>query len=1036
MKEKIIDFSNGIFTYEQVRLRTEPEALYLRSEEGRTVKGSFIINSLDERRVKGVLYTELPGLRFQKTAFFGRASRIEYEYHPDDLMPGENCEAEILLVSNAGEYHIPVKAEYAIPEVREEEEIPLPKEEPSGQAVDQPCRMGGGRREEWKTKRELEKQTAELFQLLEQERRGAISEKRATEQYRALTGRLAALSPDLSFGPVLDAWVMLREDRREEAGWLLRKYEKTRFFQLRDSTVRAFFLYVKDLWKQNGEEEFPSLPQVQKLYQKQPDNWHLVLLLMKMDHRLMENTRMSYKLLERQFRAGARNRLIYQAGFELLKKDPALFSTLDPFALQIFAWASAHGFLTPEMALMAAGQAGSVRRWSLLSMKLLKACYQTVPCRETVGAVCAAYIRGQRTDQEAFVWYQKGVELDARITNLYEYFMYALPDDYNRLLPRQVILYFDYHNTLTGKQKTAFYCNLVRYGGLEDPETEKLGRKLQEYLLEQLKGRRINEQLAWLYGRCLLTDTLDQESLYALADLLLIRKLTCTDRRIRQVEVSYSQLKQVTTVPVSGGSALIPVYTPNARIVLLDEQGRRYEKTVSYDLKRLLIEPKFLQVCIQKLTGHTGLNLYRLDGNGSHRLSGENVETALALLSSGELSMDYERQLKLEYLQYERKHRRLETLSEAFFIKDAEKLSGEEQGAYIEILILLSRDREAWDLLRRVQCHTVEPRILMKLILRLKEEETADRVELLPWIRELFRKGICTEWTVSVLAEFCEGSIDDLLAVWKAAEQFELVFPHLEEQLLGQALFTESRIEEVFPVFQSMDDRGGDPVLISAFLNYVSWLDFVKEEPVPEGLFDSLETHLIWEDHLARVADLSYLKQLSALLLLTDSQKRLVKRLLGQPWLERRRFSFLSSLASYAEDPLSMKDYMTVEYRCNPEHRVVLHYVLEYHGKKNFDYMTEQLYPVCGGVFTRAFILFYGERLTWFFTEEKPDGTEVSTACRTFENREEHPEGVGRYERLCRMQKSLDYRQERPLKRMMREYDALSEMVAEQFRKR
>ena len=34
------------------------------------------------------------------------------------------------------------------------------------------------------------------------------------------------------------------------------------------------------------------------------------------------------------------------------------------------------------------------------------------------------------------------------------------------------------------------------------------------------------------------------------------------------------------------------------------------------------------------------------------------------------------------------------------------------------------------------------------------------------------------------------------------------------------------------------------------------------------------------------------------------------------------------------------------------------------------------------------------------------------------------------------MQKSLDYRQERPLKRMMREYDALSEMVAEQFRKR
>ena len=704
--------------------------------------------------------------------------------------------------------------------------------------------------------------------------------------------------------------------------------------------------------------------------------------------------------------------------------------------LQVFARASSHGFLTPEMARMAAAQSGSIRRQSLLSVKLLKACYQTVPCRETAGAVCAACIRGQRTDQDAFVWYQKGIELDARITNLYEYFMYALPDDYHRLLPRQVILYFDYHNTLTGKQKASFYCNLVRYGDLNGPEMENLGRKLQEYLLEQLKWRRINEQLAWLYGRCLLPDILDQEGLRALADLLFIRKLTCTDRRIRQVEVSYSQLKQVTAVPISGGSALIPVYTPNARIVLLDEQGRRYEKTVSYELKRLLIEPKFLQVCMQKLTDHTGLNLHRLDGNGNHKLSGENVETVLRLLKSDELSEDYERQLKMEYLQYERKYRRLEKAGEKFLISDAERLSRGDQGKYIEILLLLSREKEAWELLRRTQCHNVDPRMLMKLIFRVKEEGMAGRAELLPWLKELLRKGISTEWTVSVLAEFCEGSLGDLLAVWKAAEQFELAVPQLEEQLLGQALFTESHIEEVFPVFQSMDDRGGDPVLISAFLNYVSWLDFVKEESVPEGLFDSLETHLVWEDHLARVADLSYLKQLSALLLLTDTQKRLVKRLLGQPWLERRRFSFLGRLASYSENPMGMKDYMTVEYRCNPEHRVVLHYVLEYHGKKNLDYMTEQLYPVCGGVFCRAFILFYGERLTWFFTEEKPDGTEVSTSCRTFENREGTPEGTGRYERLCRMQKSLDRRQERPLKRMMREYDALSRITAEQFRRK
>lgn len=117
--------------------------------------------------------------------------------------------------------------------------------------------------------------------------------------------------------------------------------------------------------------------------------------------------------------------------------------------------------------------------------------------------------------------------------------------------------------------------------------------KLQEFLLAQLKERRLNEQLAWLYEKCLAVETLEGEQLDALTDLLFLRKLTCKDRRIRQVEVRYEQLEQVFIVPLSGGSACIPIYTPGAEITLLDEQGRRYRKTVSYDLKRLLISPAF-----------------------------------------------------------------------------------------------------------------------------------------------------------------------------------------------------------------------------------------------------------------------------------------------------------------------------------------------------------------------------------------------------------------------------------------------------------
>lgn len=69
---------------------------------------------------------------------------------------------------------------------------------------------------------------------------------------------------------------------------------------------------------------------------------------------------------------------------------------------------------------------------------------------------------------------------------------------------------------------------------------------------------------------------------------------------------------------------------------------------------------------------------------------------------------------------------------------------------------------------------------------------------------------------MALLAEELKGNTEELLRLWKAADQFGLVLPELEDTLLAQSLFTEHMTEEVFPVFQQVDDRGGDPVMISA----------------------------------------------------------------------------------------------------------------------------------------------------------------------------------------------------------------------------
>ena len=78
MKEKIMDLFNGVFVYRQLELTIEPSELVLKVKKGETFRGSFVISSCDERRVKGIVCARIPGMVFRDDGFFARNSRIEF----------------------------------------------------------------------------------------------------------------------------------------------------------------------------------------------------------------------------------------------------------------------------------------------------------------------------------------------------------------------------------------------------------------------------------------------------------------------------------------------------------------------------------------------------------------------------------------------------------------------------------------------------------------------------------------------------------------------------------------------------------------------------------------------------------------------------------------------------------------------------------------------------------------------------------------------------------------------------------------------
>ena len=191
-------------------------------------------------------------------------------------------------------------------------------------------------------------------------------------------------------------------------------------------------------------------------------------------------------------------------------------------------------------------------------------------------------------------------------------------------------------------------------------------------------------------------------------------------------------------------------------------------------------------------------------------------------------------------------------------------------------------------------------------------------------------------------------------------------------------LFTGQVREEAYGIFEDYRSLGGDGLVARAYLTWMSWQDFVRDERVPEGLYGYLEQAIAWEAGLAPVCELSYLRYLSGKRKLSEAEELRAERMTKVCIQKKLRFCFMKPLLARLGRSELLEDKTFVEYRANPEHKVILHYVIESPRMKNCNYVAERLYPVEPGLFVKEFTLFYGDHLKYQVIEEWNQKTKES----------------------------------------------------------
>lgn len=846
--------------------------------------------------------------------------------------------------------------------------------------------------------------------------------------------KLKEISPENPYYYLMEAAVLIRAGRVDKAEAILKKYERNPALQFRDADFRAGFLYLAGLLAEDWNQRKNIVLQLQKLYQKNAAQRSLYWYLTQLDEGFEKNPEKKLDFLEKQWNLGCRQNLLYIEVIRTLKKYPKAADNLGTFLTQCYIWAQRRRCITKEMSTRIAVTAMRLKRYEPKQEYLLRECYRFFSTKELLTALCSLYICDGRTDPTAAYYYGYGVQFNLRLNNLYEYYMMSITEKKKELLPEQVLLYFLYHNTLSDSQRVYLYKNIICYGEKDSEIYGKYIEKIERYTVESLLKRRINTEYAYLYDQLLYPEIFTPEMAEAMADLMFLRKITCTDPKIREVEVSYDQLKKSKRAILKRKQAYLPIYCPSAVVTLIDAKGNLYRNTVSYEMEKLLDEKKYIEVCKKYVKNHAGILLYLFGKNREYVAINEKTEIDYRQIpETAAFKESYKREAVFHLMEYAARQDQLERIPKSWFDMDGSSLSREQRGKIITFLIQSGRYSNAFAWIEKYGSFHVPAGMILKMLTALTDQKEAEEELYYRLCYGAFRSGQMNYLTLKYLSNEFLGTCAQMAEIWEKAKAYGVETFELEERILMQMLFTETELKEHFKIYLSYNQRNPDETIKKAYLTYMSREAFVKKKTLDDRFYFLLEEEMFAKQGYADICKLAYLKELSERKELSAKQKSLAASCLKYFFVKKYYYKFMQKFGKIIPEALLLEDKVIIEYSAPADSQVTLQYKIEKGGKAEQHYITCRMYSACGGVYSQIVTLFEGEKITYFITEKKADGKEISTPAVTEVKTNCFTEAGTKYERINHMRQLQEEGNEQEFSKEMQQFRYLDLAVKRLF---
>ena len=780
---------------------------------------------------------------------------------------------------------------------------------------------------------------------------------------------------------LFQAQLLLTKKRFDEAKWILdHTGDMIRGMEDTNAPLEAYYFYLTTLLR--GEEEYTLevADYVGRLYRERGEDWRVAWLLLYLSRDLNRSASGKWVFIEKQFYQGCYSPIMYIEALQILNINPTLLRNIGEFEMQVLYYGYKQDALTADVLEQFYYVAERAKEYSHALRLMLEHYYEKTKDVRILKCICMLLIKGNRVNKKYFKWFALGLESELRITNLYEYYMSALDLNARIKLPKMVLLYFSYQNSLDYAHSAYLYCNVLENKDTYPEIYESYEPKMVQFVKNQIAKERINRHLAQLYDYFVREDMLDEATRLSLSRLMFMHEVAMEQEGIHNIIVYQPGKLQGNVYPVNGNEAWIMVYGNDCCVLFEDYEGNLYTK-VSCTTMRLLRPGRFTDMVRDVNGGDIELDLYLQErGSEADADTPENLKRWMRLSQSKQVEESVRCEAVMRMLKYYHEQEESANLEALLESLSGESFTKKQRMEIIRYQVLCGKVDLAFAYLQKYGDSGVDPKIVTTLLTHMVERSDYAYDELLVQLcARCFERGKPGVPVLQYLIYHYVGLVKDMRNVWKATKGYKIDNTPLCERILMQMMATGSFVVEHIDILKDYVGKKPKEDIVKAYLMQAAYDFLVREQITNAYIFHQMACMHLEGVHFSRICKMAFVRfYADNYHEATDVVKQVLTVILRELLAEGVCLNCFKEFADLAVDMSNLRDKTIVEYKARPGSNVKIHYQIIAQDTPQREYIVENMDSVYEGLYVKEFVLFFGEVLQYYIVEEQ-DGAENLT---------------------------------------------------------